>query len=103
MKTYKITEQVKHVEIIKISFDKEDDRVTYSGLVYIKMPKHYFDAMSQILADNDIDIIIPHMQLSDSNYVIFNHTLVNYEFQLDELNNTLSLVEKQYSTIITEE
>ena len=103
MKTYKVTEQVKHVEIIKISLDKEDDRVAYSGLVYIKMPKHYFDAMSQILADNGIDIIIPNMLLENSNYVIFHHTLVNYEFQLDELNNTLSLVEKQYSTIITEE
>lgn len=103
MKTYKITEQVKHVEIIKIYFDKEDDRVAYSGLVYIKMPKHYFDAMLQILADNGIDITIPNIQLENSNEVIFHHTLLKYEFQLDELNNTLSFVEKQYSGIVTEE
>lgn len=103
MKTYKITEQIKNVEIIKLYFAKQDGQVSYSGLVYIKMPKHYFDAMLQILADNGIDITIPNIQLENSNEVIFHHTLLKYEFQLDELNETLSLVEKQYSTIITEE
>jgi hypothetical protein len=101
MKTYKLSTKKETKDVLKIIFDAEDE-ISYHGLVYIKMPMHYFNSIQKILQDNGIEIIIPYMVLTNSNYVIFHHTLTNYEFELDELNNTISLLKTEYNAIVTE-